>query len=211
MKIALAFAICYFVGAVPIGLIVGKLTRGIDIRKFGSGNIGATNVYRTLGAGPAAIVMIGDTLKGLIAVLVCKELVGVPWVVVTGAFLSIVGHNFSVFLGFRGGKGVATSLGMIIGFDAPIAGIAFGIWVLLVGITRYVSIASPLAAISVPVMMYFSPAIFGKPVPDIYQVVSVIAALLIVVKHKSNYVRLKNGTEPKIGQKVELEGTKADD
>lgn len=206
MNIALALTLSYLMGAVPVGVIIGKITRGIDIREFGSGNIGATNVFRTLGPGPAAMVMIGDTLKGLLAVLLCKELTGMPYVVVLGAFLSIIGHSFSVFLGFKGGKGVATSLGMIIGFDWLIAFIAFTSWVLLVAITRYISIASPIAAMSVPVMMFFSPQLFGKPIPVPYQVISLLAALLIVVKHRSNYARLAKGTEPKFGQKVNLEG-----
>jgi glycerol-3-phosphate acyltransferase PlsY len=193
-------------GAIPIGVIVGKLTRGIDIRQFGSGNIGATNVLRTLGPGPAAIVMIGDTLKGFLAVLLCKELVGLPYVVVLGAFLSILGHNFSIFLGFKGGKGVATSLGMIVGFHWLIGLCAFGIWVLLVGVIRYISIASSIAALSVPAMMFFAPQLFHTHIPVVYQVISLIAALLIVVKHRSNFARLAKGTEPKVGQKVKIEG-----
>lgn len=201
----LALLACYLLGAIPYGLIIGKVTRGIDIRDYGSGNIGASNVLRTLGLGPALAVFFFDTVKGLAAVLLCVSLGLDEYWTVAGGVLSIVGHSFSVFLRFQGGKGVATSLGMIIGLDPVIAAVAFLIWVAILAATRYISLASILAALSVIVMMLFWSA---RNVPLPYQVVCVIAALLIVVKHKSNIKRLLTRTETKIGQRVEIQAKK---
>lgn len=190
---------CYLVGAIPFGLLVGKVTRGIDIREFGSGNIGASNVLRTLGVGPALAVFVLDTAKGTAAVAVCRALKMEPWMVVTGGVLSIIGHSFSVFLRFRGGKGVATSLGMIIGLDPVIAAVALGLWLVIVALTRIISVGSMLAAISVPAMM------FAWQEHVEYQAIAVVAAMLILVKHRSNIARLLAGTEPRIGQRVKLD------
>ena len=188
-------------GAIPFGLIIGKVTRGIDIRDFGSGNIGFTNVLRTLGPGPAAAVFFFDTVKGLAAVVLCQQMGMSEYLIVTGGILSIVGHSFSIFLKFQGGKGVATSLGMIIGLNPPIAGIAFVLWLSLVGLTRIISISSIIAAISVPVMMivWKSP-----PVPRAYQAIAIVATTLIVVKHRANIKRLFEGTEARVGQRVQV-------
>lgn len=199
---------CYLVGAAPFGLIVGKITRGIDIRQFGSGNIGASNVLRTLGKGPALLVFVLDTAKGLAAVLACRAVFGDSgadaWWVVAGALASVLGHSFSVFLGFRGGKGVATSLGVIIGLNWVIASCALAIWIVLVAVTRYISIASMIAAVSVPVQM-----VFWKQmnVPTAFQVLAGVAAALILIRHRSNIVRLVSGTEPRIGSKVPATGS----
>ena len=150
----LALVLCYLMGAIPFGVIVGKLTRGIDIRDFGSGNIGFTNVLRTLGPGPGFAVFFFDTAKGLAAVELCQTLGMNPYWIVAGGILSILGHSFSVFLKLGGGKAVATSLGVIIGLNPIIGGIAFVLWLSLVGMTRIISIASMMAAVSVPVMMF---------------------------------------------------------
>jgi glycerol-3-phosphate acyltransferase PlsY len=193
-----ALIACYLLGAVPYGVIVGKIARGIDIRDYGSGNIGASNVLRTLGRGPAFVVFFLDTIKGTAAVVLCSALGMKPWLVVTGGVLSIIGHSFSVFLRFRGGKGVATSLGMIIGLNPIIAAVAFGFWLVIVGVTRFISVGSILAAASVPAMM------FVWDEPREYQAVALVAALLIVIKHAPNIKRLIAGTETRIGQRVDL-------
>lgn len=195
----LALIVCYLLGAIPFGVIVGKVTRGIDIRDYGSGNIGASNVLRTLGRGPAFAVFVLDTIKGTAAVVLCSALGMKPWLVVTGGVLSILGHSFSVFLRFRGGKGVATSLGIIIGLNPIIAAVAFGVWLLVVGVTRIISVGSILAAASVPAMML----VWDKHRE--YQTVALVAALLIVVKHASNIRRLIAGTETRIGQRVTVD------
>ena len=196
---ALALVACYAMGAIPFGVIIGKLTRGIDIRDFGSGNIGASNVLRILGTGPAVMVFFFDTAKGLAAVVLMNALRLGPYWVVAGAMLSVLGHTFSVFLNFKGGKGVATSLGVIVGLNPVIAAIAFGLWVFLVAVTRYISIASIVATISVPLEMIFWKSM-NVPVP--YQVLASVAALAILLKHTSNVKRLLNGTEARVGQKV---------
>lgn len=198
----LALPVCYLLGAIPCGVIVGRVTRGIDIRDYGSGNIGASNVLRTLGTGPALLVFFFDTVKGLAAVVLCRWLfgdegAGAYWVV-AGGLLSVFGHSYSAFLGFQGGKGVATSLGVIIGLNWLIAVIALGIWAVLVGLTRYISVGSIVAAVSVPVQMHLWEAM---QVPPAYQALGAAAALLIVVKHRSNIKRLIAGTENRIGAK----------
>ena len=193
---------CYLLGGIPFGVMIGKLFKGIDIRDFGSGNIGFTNVYRTLGAGPALLVFITDTAKGLVAVLLCRAFGLSDYWIVSGALLSVIGHCFSVFLGFKGGRGVATSLGVIIGLSPVIAAVAFGIWVVFVALTRYVSVASVVATVSVPVQMVFWKSM-DVCLP--YQVLAMVAATAIVLKHASNMKRLVKGTEPKFGQKAELE------
>jgi len=203
--IAVALVGCYILGSIPFGLIICKLVKGIDIRDYGSGNIGTTNAQRILGTGPAMMVMVLDTGKGLAAVLVCAHL-GLdasltPWIVVAGAMLSILGHTFSVFLNFKGGKGVATSLGVIIGLNWQIALIAFVGWILIVAVTRYVSIASILASSSVPLQMVFWKS---RQVPAAYQVLAGVAALAIILKHISNIKRLINGAEARFGQRVEV-------
>jgi glycerol-3-phosphate acyltransferase PlsY len=198
----LALVVCYLLGAIPFGLIVGKVTRGIDIRDFGSGNIGFSNVLRTLGFGPGLAVFFFDTAKGLAAVVICRRLEMSEYLVVTGGILSIVGHSFSVFLRFQGGKGVATSLGMITGLNPIIAGIAFGLWLLLVAVTRIISVASIVAAVSVPVMMFFWRT---PPVHPAYRAIAVVATMLIIVKHASNVKRLFAGTEARIGQRVKVD------
>ena len=201
MLIGLALLACYILGSIPIGLIIGKISRGIDIRDFGSGNIGATNVLRTLGVGWAVAVFILDTAKGIGSVLICQKLGLGSWIVVAGGLLGICGHNFSVFLKFKGGKGVATSLGVIIGLNPIIALITFIVWGLLVLITRYVSIASVFAALSTPLQMIFWKSMH---VPIAYQILAVVACMAILLKHTSNIKRLLNRTEPKIGNKVSI-------
>lgn len=193
---------CYLLGAIPFGLIVGKIAKGIDIRDFGSGNIGFTNVLRTLGPGPGFVVMFLDVAKGFVAVAVCRMLGMNDYMIVTGGILSILGHSFSVFLRFAGGRSVATSLGVMIGLTPVIAAVAFGIWLVLVALTRIVSVASMVAAASVPVMM-FSWSSQHAPLP--YKIIAIVAAALIIVKHRPNIIRLLNGTESRLGQRVKLE------
>lgn len=208
MREAIVLILSYFLGSIPVGLITGKLTKGIDIRDYGSGNIGATNVLRTLGPGPATVVFIGDTVKGYFAVLLALKYVTAaysPYIVIAAGLLSIIGHSLSPFLRFKGGKGVATSLGVIIGMSPLIALIAFCLWVSLVAITRYVSIASIFAPFTVPIMMLCSKRLFGISVHREFAVFGFLASLLILVRHISNIKRLLSRTEPKIGQKVKLE------
>jgi glycerol-3-phosphate acyltransferase PlsY len=211
MKIAGVLLLSYLIGSVPVGLIVGKITRGVDIRKHGSGNIGFTNAWRTLGWGPGIVVFVLDVTKGVVPVLLCKGFDLAPLLVISGGLLAILGHNFSVFLKFSGGKGVATSLGVVIGIEPAIAATALGIWCVLLAITRYVSVSSILAAAGAPALMWLSPRIYGTVIPIEYRVFALVAVMLILVRHSSNLKRLYAGTEPKIGRPAAARGGDLDE
>lgn len=182
----------YLLGSLPNGLILGRLLWNIDLREHGSHNIGATNAWRTLGKGPGFLVFFLDMLKGLLAVWLGEMLVGTPLVMILCGVLAIVGHSLSLFLRFHGGKGVATGLGVILMLMPKVTGIVFLVWLLLVLATRYVSLGSIVAAALVPVLAL----VFGYPA--LYVVFGVLAAALIIVRHRSNITRLLNGTENRI-------------
>ena len=184
--------IAYLVGSIPSGLILGKLFWHTDLRKYGSHNIGATNAWRTLGKVPGIIVFLTDSLKGQAGVLLGLSLVGTPLAAVIGGLLSIVGHSFSLFLRFHGGKGVATSLGVLTMLMGNVTLIVFALWFTIVYMTRYVSLGSVVAGVLTPILA----ALFAYPME--YIVFTVIAALLVIVRHRENIKRLMNGTENKI-------------
>lgn len=184
--------IAYLVGSIPSGLILGKLFWHTDLRKYGSHNIGATNAWRTLGKVPGIIVFLADSLKGQAGVLLGFSLVGTPLAAVIGGLLAIVGHSFSLFLRFHGGKGVATSLGVLTMLMGNVTLIVFVLWFTIVYMTRYVSLGSVVAGVLTPILA----ALFAYPME--YIVFTVIAALLVIVRHRENIKRLMNGTENKI-------------
>lgn len=184
--------IAYLVGSIPSGLILGKLFWHTDLRKYGSHNIGATNAWRTLGKVPGIIVFLADSLKGQAGVLLGLSLVGTPLAAVIGGLLAIIGHSFSIFLRFRGGKGVATSLGVLTMLMGNVTLIVFALWFTIVYMTRYVSLGSVVAGVLTPILA----ALFAYPME--YIVFTVIAALLVIVRHRENIKRLMNGTENKI-------------
>lgn len=187
----------YLLGCVPFGIMLAGLWRGIDIRQYGSRNIGATNVLRTVGPGAAAAVFSADVLKGLIPVLLAKYLFPeVAWIAVVCGMAAILGHSVSIFLGFHGGKGAATGLGVIIGLEPRVAGIAFGLWVLVVVVTRYVSAASIIASASIPILMW------GLDAPLEYKLFSAAAAAFVIAKHRANIARLARGKELRFGNKA---------
>lgn len=200
----------YLIGSVPFGLIVGYLFKRVDIRAYGSGNIGATNVLRLLGWPAALLVFLLDAAKGLVPVwLAITYAAGTPLLHVAAALAAILGHNYSVFLKFRGGKGVATSLGVLIALVPEVAALVFFIWVLMVVLTRYISVASMVAGASVPVLMLLSSRAHtlhtSRPIPDEYIYLALFGAGFILLKHRTNLNRLSHGTEPRIGQRVRLE------
>ena len=184
--------IAYLVGSIPSGLILGKLFWRTDLRKYGSHNIGATNAWRTLGKVPGIIVFLADSLKGQAGVLLGLSLVGTPLAAVIGGLLAIVGHSFSLFLRLHGGKGVATSLGVLTMLMGNVTLIVFVLWFTIVYMTRYVSLGSVVAGVLTPILA----ALFAYPME--YIVFTVIAALLVIVRHRENIKRLMNGTENKI-------------
>ena len=140
-----AFLLGYVFGSIPCGLWLVQAFHGIDIRNYGSGNIGTTNVFRTVGPKTAAAVLIGDMLKGILALYITSQFTQNPTVVAVAALGALLGHNYSLFLGFKGGKGVATGLGLFL-YMLPLGAAAgFGVWVMIVLITRYVSLGSVVA------------------------------------------------------------------
>ena len=182
----------YLVGSIPSGLILGKLFWHTDLRKYGSRNIGTTNAWRTLGKVPGIIVFLADSLKGQAGVLLGLSLVGTPLAAVIGGLLAIVGHSFSLFLRFHGGKGVATSLGVLTMLMGNVTLIVFALWFTIVYMTRYVSLGSVVAGVLTPILA----ALFAYPME--YIVFTVIAAFLVIVRHHENIKRLMDGTENKI-------------
>ncbi|HWB60237.1 MAG TPA: glycerol-3-phosphate 1-O-acyltransferase PlsY [Chthoniobacteraceae bacterium] len=212
----------YLLGSIPTGWLVAR-AKGVDIRKQGSGNIGATNVFRTLGKGPGIFVFVCDALKGAGAVWVAMQILshhsivlsdevsheggGVSEVIrflpaamagIIGGIAAIIGHNFPVWLNFKGGKGVATSLGVVIGLAPQAAAVAFAVWVLVFFLSRYVSLASIIAAIAVPVTIALREHGGSRQTLLVF---TSLAAFLIVVRHKENIKRLLNGTENRFGKK----------
>lgn len=192
------FIICsYLLGSIPFGYIAAKRLKGIDITRHGSGNIGATNIMRSIGAGPAAAVFILDILKGFIPVFMAKSILpsSPDWFVVLCGIMAIIGHCLSIFLRFRGGKGAATSLGVIIGLNPLIAAISFGIFIVVLAISKYVSLASIATAIAVPVLM----VLFRQSTS--FMIFAALMGSFVVLKHRSNIGRLAKGTEARWGDK----------
>lgn len=188
-------AIGYLSGSIPTGYWIGKL-KGIDLTKIGSGSTGATNVLRNLGKGPALATFLIDILKGFLPVFLCSKFVNCSFTVMLVGVICLIGHSKSIFLGFKGGKSSATSLGVVLAFGWQPALICFSIWILTVYISKYSSLGSIVSIPLSPLVFY----LFHKPVP--YIVFCVFAAIYIVgIRHKDNIKRLIEGTEPKIGQK----------
>jgi acyl phosphate:glycerol-3-phosphate acyltransferase len=179
----------YLIGAIPTGLIVVRLLTGEDIRRHGSGNIGTVNVLRVAGAATAIVVLAVDILKGMIPVLLAIRAGFSPGVVVLCGLAAIAGHNWSVFLRFHGGKGIATSYGVLLALSWPAAAVAAAVWVLAVAITRYSSLGSLLGVVSVPLTLW------RLRQRDEYVYFGIIAALFAIYRHRANIQRLVAGTE----------------
>ena len=197
IKYILLSLLAYFSGSIPSGVWIGKTFKGIDIRTVGSKNSGATNAYRNLGAVYGIMTLIIDALKGYLPLLVASKMgVSEKYIVVIG-LIAILGHSFSCFLNFKGGKGVATSLGVFL-FLAPKAiGIATLGFLIVVFFTRYVSLSSITAAIILPIMTMILPAKDGVDKLTL-SILSVFIGVFVIYKHKTNITRLLNGTESKI-------------
>lgn len=203
MNLLLAALLGYLLGAVPFGLIIGRLTRGIDLREYGSHRTGATNALRTLGLPAAAAVFLLDVAKGAAAVVLARLLFAddplVDWAAAIAGFAAIVGHNWSVFIGFTGGRGVATSAGGLLAMSPwtvlILAPIVFGImWR-----TRYVSLGSIIGGLLAPVVTAILWLVDLASVPAIAYALA--SGLLVTAAHADNIARLRAGTERKIGQK----------
>ena len=186
-------AVGYFLGSIPFGLILTKLAGSGDIRNVGSGNIGATNVLRTGRKGLAAATLLGDMFKGTAAVLIMGWLGGADAALMAGLG-AVLGHVFPVWLKFKGGKGVATYIGVLIAVSWPVAAGFAIIWGAVASITRYSSLSGLVASLCTPVLLWF----FGGVKPA---ALFVILTVIIWIMHRGNIVRLMNGTEPKIDKK----------
>lgn len=198
-----ALAASYLLGAIPFGWLLVKLVRGSDLRRFGSGNIGATNAGRALGKWAAVLVYLLDGAKGWLPAAAFADLFRLQtegaWQPSLIGAAAVAGHCFPVYLGFRGGKGVATTTGVMAALDPLALGLAAGVWIVTLVFTRYVSVASILLALSLPGFVYFG-APGGAPAEKIPVLLLAAAiALFILFTHRENIRRLANGTEPRIG------------
>ncbi|SHH47709.1 glycerol-3-phosphate 1-O-acyltransferase PlsY [Thermosipho atlanticus] len=176
----------YFIGAIPFSFIIAKI-KGIDLRKTGSGNVGGTNVLRNAGALYGGIAFFLDIFKGFVVVLIVKDL-GINAQLLAGSF-AVFGHCFPIYLKFKGGKGVATTLGMFFGVYPLSGAVFFGIWLLVVGVTQYVSLASIIALLSASIFTLLA----GKD----YWLIFLALSLFSILRHRSNIQRLVNGAERK--------------
>ena len=192
---AIALVFGYLLGSIPFGLLLTRLVGGGDIRAIGSGNIGATNVLRTGRKGLAAVTLLCDILKGMFAVLLVWWWAGsyAGLLAGLGAFL---GHLFPVWLRFKGGKGIATGLGILLAVSWHAALIVAVIWIGVAAATRYSSLASLVASIAAPILLWF----MGTPIEAL---LFLVLAALAFIMHRGNIARLASGTEGKIGQKAE--------
>ncbi|NLY56374.1 MAG: glycerol-3-phosphate 1-O-acyltransferase PlsY [Firmicutes bacterium] len=188
--------LAYLLGAIPFGYLLPKILLGKDVREYGSGNIGFTNVMRTFGLKIGSVVLVTDIAKGFIAVKLAQQ-TGSLLLPLGAAVCVALGHNYTVFLKFQGGRGIATSAGALLALMPQVVAILFVIWVVVLLISRYVSLASILAAGSFPLLT----ALAGYPWQ--YFLFSLALAAMAIYRHKPNIVRLLNGTELKLGQKGE--------
>ncbi|MEA5582825.1 glycerol-3-phosphate 1-O-acyltransferase PlsY [Nodularia harveyana UHCC-0300] len=211
-----AVVLAYLLGSFPTGYIAVKQLKGIDIREVGSGSTGATNVLRTLGKGPGAFVLAVDCLKGVLAIALVYVLfsftptenlipstvdisIWQPWIIILAGLSAILGHSKSIFLGFSGGKSVATSLGILLAMNWQVGLATAGVFAVFIAISRIVSLSSISGAIAVPILM----AILHQPLP--YILFGIAGGFYVIFRHRANIERIFAGIEPKIGQKLVTE------
>ncbi|MCK8827599.1 glycerol-3-phosphate 1-O-acyltransferase PlsY [Natroniella acetigena] len=193
IRLLLAMGISYLLGSIPFGLLVAKYVKGVDIRDYGSGNIGATNAYRIMGLGMGFVVALLDIGKGLLGITVASSFFPEePFLILLVGVMAIVGHNWSLFLKFTGGRGVATSVGVLTSLAPGAIFVVFIVWALIVAITKYVSLGSIIGAVLIPIMMF----LFNKPTE--YVLFGLLIAIFVIYGHKPNIKRLLAGTENKI-------------
>jgi glycerol-3-phosphate acyltransferase PlsY len=213
LLLAIIVILSYLIGSVPNSIIISKLVRGIDIREHGSGNAGGTNVMRVLGWKYGLLVIFLDALKGAIAVVIISRLFYGPLpfenvspfddftlVQIIAGMSAVIGHIWTVFAGFKGGKGIATALGMLLTLITIDMLIAVGIFALVVLISRYVSLGSIIAAISVPSTLFIRENLFHVDIPGYSTLLPFIigVSVLVIFTHRKNLARLINGSENKI-------------
>lgn len=203
----LLFLVAYLLGSFPTGYLAARILKGIDIREQGSGSIGATNILRTLGKGPAIAVLLIDAAKGALAILAAHwaytfsglEELSLPWLVALAGLAAVFGHSWPIWLNFKGGKSVATSLGILLAMSWQVGLGTLGVFAVVLAISRIVSLSSIAGAIAVSALMF----LLHQPLP--YQLFAIAAGIYVIWRHRSNIQRLLAGTEPQIGQKLSTE------
>jgi glycerol-3-phosphate acyltransferase PlsY len=213
-----AVLLAYIFGSFPTGYLAGRLLKGIDIREVGSGSTGATNVLRTLGKVPGAFVLLIDALKGVLSINLVYVLFNIapsqnlmpstvnvevwqPYLVTLAGLAALLGHSKSIFLGFTGGKSVATGVGILLAISWQVGLSTLSVFGVVIAISRIVSLSSIAGAVAVSILM----VIFHQPLA--YILLGFAGGLYVIIRHRTNIERLIAGTEPKIGQKVEMQVT----
>lgn len=194
----LSLLLGYLLGSIPSGYLAGRWCKGIDLRTIGSGSTGATNVLRSVGKGPALVVFLVDVAKGAAAVLLARALSQdatlANWIEVGAGLAALAGHIWPVWLGFKGGKAVATGFGMFLGLAWPVGLACFGVFLAVLSLSRIVSLASVIAAISLPLLMVAG----SNGLANV--LIALVAMALVLWRHRSNLQRLIEGSEPRVGQ-----------
>ena len=193
LKISI-LCLCYLLGSFPTGFLIGKYLKNIDLRKIGSGSTGATNVLRNVGKWPALFVFIIDVLKGFIAVKISYVFISESIYEVLAGSLAVSGHIWPIWLKGKGGKAVATGLGIFIALSWQVGLASFGIFLLVLSFSKFVSLSSITASFLLPIFMFLNLGKMDHP----YFIFSVLVAILIIGKHKTNIARIIKGIEPKI-------------
>ena len=199
----------YLLGAIPFGVIIGKLVRGIDVREHGSGSMGMTNVMRTVGAKAGLIVLIADVLKGAGAVALAWLIFYsanhdmVHWGQMAGGAAAVIGHSWPIYIGFRGGRGISTAFGAIMVVSWQVGLICLAAFLLMVAIFRYISLGSISGAIALVIAMVVFFICYSGPVA--YLSFSLVVAPVVIFRHRANIKRLLSKTEPKIGHRVKVQ------
>lgn len=193
MKYILVILISYTIGCFSSAYIIGKLFENIDIRDYGSGNVGATNALRVMGAKLGAFTFVLDILKGIVAVLLGNYLLGDIGALLGGLF-AVVGHDWPIFIGFKGGKGIATSIGSLLVLYGPIIFIPIAITLIIIAISKYVSLGS----ISFLILTPITYLILGRPFQKEYLLISIVLAVIGIIRHKENIKRLIKNEENRL-------------
>jgi glycerol-3-phosphate acyltransferase PlsY len=188
----------YLIGSIPVGLLVSRLFKGVDVRDYGSGKTGFTNSLRTIGFWPATLVLLGDVAKGAIPAIIGKVVFDFPLSTAVGGLAAVVGHIFPIFAGFRGGRGVVTSFGVLIVMVPLIGMILAPIGAAIVFLTRYMSLTSIIGTMLGLILLIGLVAVGYAD--RAYLVYGILVALIILYMHRGNITRLRNGTEPKLGK-----------
>ncbi|MFC2039454.1 glycerol-3-phosphate 1-O-acyltransferase PlsY [Chloroflexota bacterium] len=197
----------YLIGAAPSGVIMSRLTHGIDVREYGSGSMGMTNVVRTIGAREGVLVLLADVVKGVAAVAFAwlifdSSSATFAWGQVAGGCAAVVGHNWPAYIGFRGGRGVTTGFGALLVISWPVGLISLAIFVMVVTLSRYVSLGSILAAVTMLVVVVLFIALDVEPFASLLYALIIVP--IVIFRHRGNIQRLLTGTEPKITRRANL-------